>query len=120
MGQCIRGNKLKCDIVKASKAIRKKYRQLKLGRADEDELFKRVYKPITKPIQELTASIKAETAAIKSPLEALDSTIKSESRSIRTPLRSLSSAIKTLRDPSSRLIVLSKVKVGLLELHYGL
>ncbi|KAK9712299.1 hypothetical protein QE152_g24959 [Popillia japonica] len=92
-------NKLIFDIVKVSKAIRKKHLQLKLGRTAEDELFKRMYKPIPKPIQELLTNIKSEAHALASPLGRLRSTIKSDGRSIKTPTRELSKAIKTIQPP---------------------
>lgn len=52
---------LKEKINKASKAIRKKYLALKLGKAEEDETLNRLLKPVIGPLKELKAvSIKDE------------------------------------------------------------
>lgn len=45
--------KLKEKINKASKAIRKKYLALKLGKAEEDESLNRLLKPVIDPLKEL-------------------------------------------------------------------
>lgn len=49
--------KLKEKINKASKAIRKKYLALKLGKAEEDESLNRLLKPVINPLTELKKSM---------------------------------------------------------------
>lgn len=52
--------KLKRELIKTSKAIRKKYKDLKLGRAEETLIREQTYKPITEPLKEIIKQAKAD------------------------------------------------------------
>lgn len=74
--------KLKQELVKTSKAIRKKYNALRLGQAQE--LFQReqTYKPITEPLKEIVKQAKINVVKSEAKLE------KDEPPSPSTPKRS--------------------------------
>lgn len=59
---------LKEKIKKASKAIRKKYIALKLGKAEEDETINRLLKPVIDPLRELKSENVIKTENISSPV----------------------------------------------------
>ncbi|GJQ77472.1 hypothetical protein Trydic_g23126 [Trypoxylus dichotomus] len=42
--------------------------QLKLGRADMDQLLRKTFKPITEPLEELDSTLKQEVRSLKEPL----------------------------------------------------
>lgn len=48
--------KLTAEIIKASKAVKKKQLALKMGRSAEQDFFEKQFKPITKPLGELLKS----------------------------------------------------------------
>lgn len=52
--------KLKRELIKTSKAIRKKYKDLKLGQAEETLKREQTYKPITEPLKEIIKQAKAD------------------------------------------------------------
>lgn len=54
--------KLTTEIIKASKAVRKKQLALKLGRSEEQDFLEKQYKPITEPLGQL---LKSQTAIVK-------------------------------------------------------
>lgn len=70
-------DKLSEDIIKASKAIRRKQLTLKMGRSEEQSILERQFKPITEPLQKLLKksdwNVKQEVQELKhelpSPIE---------------------------------------------------
>lgn len=52
--------KLKKELIKTSKAIRKKYKALKLGQAEEASIREQVYKPITEPLRQIIKQSKVK------------------------------------------------------------
>lgn len=48
--------KLTRDIIKSTKAIREKYKKLKLGKTQDEEDLNRTFKPIVEPLQQLVSN----------------------------------------------------------------
>lgn len=83
---------LKLRILEASRAIRKKHIQLKSARADTDQLLRKTFKPITKPLEELDTTLKQGVQSIKEPLLEMVTKLEppSDNQSVSSPQKTLS------------------------------
>lgn len=56
---------LKRELIKTTKAVRKKYMALKRGIVDEEEILKKKFRPIVEPITEIVKNIKDKNKSFK-------------------------------------------------------
>lgn len=80
MDATLKNKQLKQKILEASRAIKKKYLQLKLDRAENDEALNYIIKPITEPLREMNKNV-ASIATTKKEEKGLNSEFIKESSS---------------------------------------